>query len=74
MFRPDGTFAEFGVDHHADPPEFGRGGTYRVHEGSVYISVDGRESWLGGYEVGARRLVLSTAAADGPAKTYRRAD
>ena len=74
VFRPDGTFAEFGVEHAADPPEFGRGGTYAVRGGSVYVSVGGVESWLGTYEVGRDRLVLSTAAVDGPTKTYRRDD
>ena len=73
VFRPDGTFAEFGVDHAADPPEFGRGGTYAVRDGSVYAQVDGREEWLGTFAVGRDQLVLSTAAADGPTKEYRRA-
>ena len=74
VFRPDGTFAVFGVDHAADPPEFGRGGTYDARDGSVYAQVDGREQWLGTFRVGADRLVLSTAAADGPTKEYRRVD
>ena len=72
VFRPDGTFAVFGVDHRADPPEFGRGGTYAVRDGDVYVSVGGVESWLGDFRVSADRLVLSTAPADGPAKEYRR--
>ena len=74
VFRPDGTFALFGVDHRADPAEFGRGGTYAVRDGGVYAQADGREEWLGDFRVGANQLVLSTAAADGPTKEYRRAD
>ena len=74
VFRSDGTFAQFGVDHRADPAEFGQVGAYDVRDGSVYARVEGREQWLGAFAVGRDRLELSTVAADGPAQEYRRAD
>ena len=74
VFRPDGTFALFGVDHRADPAEFGRVGTYEVRGGGVYAAVGGATEWLGDYRVSEDRLVLSTAAADGPVVEYRRVD
>ena len=74
VFRSNGTFAIFGVDHQADPAEFGRGGTYAVRDESVYAQTDGQEEWLGAFRVGTDRLVLSTAAVDGPTKEYRRVD